>query len=88
MLFACVVTVSVQLVGLYLVFITLVMPALATWYARRYRYLKAYSVGVLGYAAGLGLSLVLDLPSGAMIVCAMATVGALMALATGRRAAA
>lgn len=87
-LFACAVTVSVQLVGLYLVFITLVMPALATWYARRYRYLKAYSVGVLGYAAGLGLSLVLDLPSGAMIVCAMATVGALMALAMGRRAAA
>lgn len=85
-LFACAVTVSVQLVGLYLVFITLVMPALATWYARRYRYLKAYSVGVLGYAAGLGLSLVLDLPSGAMIVCAMAAAGALMALATGRRA--
>jgi hypothetical protein len=28
------------------------------------------------------------LPSGAMIVCAMASVGALMALATGRRTAA
>jgi zinc/manganese transport system permease protein len=87
-LFACAVTVSVQLVGLYLVFITLVMPALATWYARRYRYLKAYSVGVLGYAAGLGLSLVLDLPSGAMIVCAMTAAGALIALATARRTAA
>jgi zinc/manganese transport system permease protein len=85
-LFACAVTISVQLVGLFLVFSTLVIPALATFYSRRYRYLKAYAVGVLGYAAGLGLSLVLDLPSGAMIVCAMAAAGALMAVATGRRA--
>ena len=85
-LFACVVTISVQLVGLYLVFITLVIPALATFYSRRYRYLKAYAIGVLGYAAGLWISLVLDLPSGAMIVCSMAVIGGLMALATGRRA--
>jgi zinc/manganese transport system permease protein len=85
-LFACVVTISVQLVGLYLVFITLVIPALATFYSRRYRYLKAYSIGVLGYAAGLCLSLVLDLPSGAMIVCSVAVIGGLVALATGRRA--
>jgi zinc/manganese transport system permease protein len=85
-LFACAVTVSVQLVGLFLVFTTLVVPALATFYSRRYRYLKAYAIGVLGYAAGLILSLVIDLPSGAMIVCAMAFIGALTALATGRRA--
>jgi zinc/manganese transport system permease protein len=84
-LFACAVTVSVQLVGLFLVFSTLVVPALATFYSRRRRYLKAYAIGVLGYAVGLTLSLVTDLPSGAMIVCAMAGVGALMALATGRR---
>src|SRR5471030_1354308 len=32
-LFACAVTVSVQLVGLYLVFATLVIPALATFYS-------------------------------------------------------
>jgi len=47
-LFACAVTVSVQLVGLFLVFITLVVPALATFYQRRRRYPKAYAVGVLG----------------------------------------
>jgi zinc/manganese transport system permease protein len=87
-LFACAVTISVQLVGLFLVFSTLVIPALATFYSRRHRYLKAYAVGVLGYALGLALSLAVDLPSGAMIVCAMASVGALMALATGRRTAA
>jgi len=74
-LFGCVVTVSVQLVGLYLVFASLVVPALATYYARGHRYLKAYSVGVLGYAAGLLASLWMDLPSGAMIVCVMIAVG-------------
>jgi zinc/manganese transport system permease protein len=83
-LFACAVTVSVQLVGLFLVFITLVVPALATFYQRRRRYLKAYSVGVLGYAAGLLASLWLDLPSGAMIVCAMVAAGVLVAF-LGRR---
>jgi zinc/manganese transport system permease protein len=83
-LFACAVTVSVQLVGLFLVFITLVVPALATYYQRHRRYLKAYSVGTLGYAAGLLASLWFDLPSGAMIVCAMVIVAVGMAF-LGRR---
>jgi zinc/manganese transport system permease protein len=87
LLFACAVTMSLQLVGLYLVFITLVVPALATYFQRHRRYLKAYSVGVLGYASGLLASLWLDLPSGAMIVCAMVAAGALVAF-VGRRAAA
>jgi len=80
-LFACAVTVSVQLVGLFLVFITLVVPALATYYSRRRRYLKAYSVGVLGYGAGLVASALTDLPSGAMIVCAVVAAGGVVALA-------
>jgi zinc/manganese transport system permease protein len=84
-LFACAVTVSVQLVGLFLVFTTLVVPALATYYSRRYRYFKAYLVGVLGYAVGLVVSAITDLPSGSMIVCAMVAVGILMALVTGHR---
>jgi zinc/manganese transport system permease protein len=69
----------VQLVGLYLVFASLVLPALATYYATRRRRLKAYAVGLLGYASGLLASLWLDLPSGAMIVCAMVLVAALAA---------
>ena len=83
-LFACAVTVSVQLVGLYLVFITLVVPALATWYSRRHRTLKAYLIGALGYALGLALSLATDLPSGAMIVCTMIFLGGVV-FALGRR---
>jgi len=77
-LFGCTVTISVQLVGLYLVFTSLVVPALSTYYARSRRLLKAYSVGVLGYAAGLLTSLWFDLPSGSMIVCTVIAVGALM----------
>jgi zinc/manganese transport system permease protein len=80
LLFACAVTISVQLVGLFLVFITLVVPALATFYARKRRYLKAYAVGVLGYALGLIASAMTDLPSGSMIVCAMVVIAAVMAL--------
>jgi zinc/manganese transport system permease protein len=83
-LFACAVTISVQLVGLFLVFSTLVVPALATYYSRRNRYLKAYLIGILGYAAGLTLSAVMDFPSGAVIVCAMAVIGAASALLTSR----
>jgi zinc/manganese transport system permease protein len=81
-LFACAVTVSVQLVGLYLVFSTLVIPALATYYSRRSRYLKAYSIGAGGYAAGLALSVFADLPSGPAIVCAMTAIAGTFFLAT------
>src|SRR5262249_4811936 len=78
-LFGCVVTVSVQLVGLYLVFATLVVPALSTYYTKGRRYTKAYAVGVIGYAAGLLASLWVDLPSGSMIVWTLSAAGLLLA---------
>jgi zinc/manganese transport system permease protein len=78
-LFACAVTFSVQLVGLYLVFASLVVPALATHFASRRRLVKAYAVGLLGYALGLLGSLWLDLPSGAAIVWTMVLVAMLAA---------
>ena len=77
-IFACMVTVSVQLVGLFLVFVTLVVPALATWYARRRRLLKGYLIGGAGYSLGLLASLVADLPSGPMIVCTITLIGLLV----------
>jgi zinc/manganese transport system permease protein len=84
-LFACAVTASVQLVGLYLVFATLIVPALATNYCRRYRYAKAYGVAALGYLIGLVVSAWADLPSGATVVCTMVAVGMLVALSGSRR---
>lgn len=78
-LFACTVTLSVQLVGLFLVFATLVVPAVSTHYSQGRRLLKGYMIGAAGYAAGLVLSLLTDLPSGPAIVCAITAAGILTA---------
>lgn len=77
-LFALAVTASVQLVGVYLVFASLIVPALATHnlQRKRQRMVVAFTVGASGYAGGLLLSVWLDIPSGAAIVWAMSLVGA------------
>ena len=80
-LFALAVTASVQLVGVYLVFASLIVPALASHRLRHKRMFAAAAVGVAGYAAGLLLSVWLDLPAGAAIVWAMALAGATLMLA-------
>jgi zinc/manganese transport system permease protein len=72
LLFAAVVTLSVQLVGLYLVFASLIVPALATHRMARRRLAACYALGAGGYALGLAASAAFDLPSGAVIVWAMA----------------
>jgi zinc/manganese transport system permease protein len=72
-LFAFAITSSVQLVGVYLVFASLIVPALATaGMTGKGRMIAAYTIGALGYASGLALSAVLDLPSGALIVWTLA----------------
>jgi zinc/manganese transport system permease protein len=76
MLFAVSVTVSVQLVGVYLVFASLIVPALTTRLANdRSGLAWAYGVGVVGYSAGLTASALFDLPTGAVIVWSLAAVG-------------
>lgn len=79
-LFALAVTASVQLVGVYLVFASLIIPALATYKMQQHRMLAASLVGITGYAVGLWLSVWADLPSGATIIWAMAIAGALVML--------
>jgi len=76
LIFAAAVTLSVQLVGLYLVFTTLIVPALATRYAERWRLVLAYAVGVSGYSLGLVLSIFSDLPAGPAIVWVMTFIAA------------
>ena len=76
LLFACAVTASVQLVGVYLVFATLIVPALATRHLVRGRLAAAYALAGASYAVGLALSLVSDMPPGPLIVCVMALLGA------------
>jgi len=69
LLFALVVTQSVQLVGIYLVFTSLIVPTLAAKrFAERYRLAIGYGVGLIGYVLGLVASSLFDLPTGAVIV--------------------
>jgi zinc/manganese transport system permease protein len=81
MMFAFAVTASVQLVGVYLVFASLIIPALAgRFYPARRQLAVGYGVGVLGYVLGLALSAVFDLPSGAVVVCVLAIVAVVAAM--------
>lgn len=84
-LFAFAVTASVQLVGIYLVFASLIIPALATRRIERrsIRIACGYGVGIIGCIAGLLLSVAADLPAGAVIVWCLAIAALLFALALG-----
>jgi len=83
--FALAVTASVQLVGVYLVFSSLIIPALGTraWHGRR-RVVAAYLIGAIAYALGLAMSALFDLPSGAVIVWTLAACGLAAAWRGGR----
>ena len=81
-LFAFAVTASVQLVGIYLVFACLIIPALGT---RRMaqpgkRLISAYAIGAFGCLAGLLLSVSSDLPAGAVMVWCLALTAVCFAL--------
>jgi zinc/manganese transport system permease protein len=78
-LFAVTVTASVQLVGVFLVFASLIVPALtARAIGVRRPILFGYGLGLAGYVLGLLASLVLDLPTGAAVVCALALLAVLI----------
>ncbi len=57
------VTASAQLVGLYLVFASLIVPALAVRRIGKGALPAAYLVGVMGHGVGLAVSTLPDLPS-------------------------
>ena len=72
LLFALAITASVQVVGVYLVFASLIVPALAAGE----RLVRAYVMGTAGYVLGLAASALWDLPAGAAIVVALVLVAA------------
>ena len=81
-LFAITITASVQLVGVYLVFASLILPALASVGLRpRAGLLVGYGVGICGYGFGLALSVPWDLPSGPLVVCMLAGLSLLVGIA-------
>lgn len=80
--FALAVTLSVQLVGLYLVFTTLIVPALAVRTMTKHRLAWGYAVAAVGYGLGLFASTLFDLPSGPTVVWMMSGIAiAVFALA-------
>jgi zinc/manganese transport system permease protein len=84
-LFAVAVTLSVQLVGLYLVFATLIVPPLATRALERGRLAVAWALGATGYALGLAVATTLDWPPGPVIVWALVALALAAHAALGAR---
>jgi len=72
--FAFAITAAVQIVGVYLVFASLILPALATRRLEgKVRLAWGYLIGGLSFLVGIILSALLDLPTGAVVVWTMAT---------------
>ncbi|MCE7901473.1 MAG: metal ABC transporter permease [Gammaproteobacteria bacterium PRO9] len=86
-IFALAVTASVQLVGVYLVFSSLIMPALALrrWSGGR-QLAAAWFTGAVGLAAGLVLSALFDLSTGPTMVATLASSALIAGVVTSRRA--
>ena len=82
LLFAVTVTASVQLVGVYLVFASLIIPALSVRSAGKRGLWFAYGLGAAGYGMGLLGSALLDMPAGAVIVLTLACLGMLIPMMT------
>lgn len=79
LVFALAITASVQLVGVFLVFSSLIAPAVASHrHSGAKGWWRAYGTGAAGYAIGLAGSAVFDLPAGPAIaasLCLLALTG-------------
>ena len=80
-LFAVTVTLSTQLIGIYLVFASLIVPALASQHLGK-SLPFAYGIGCIGYILGLIFSALFDLPSGAMISWCLVSVSLIFIVLT------
>ncbi len=74
-LFAIVITASVQLVGVYVVFASLVFPAIAVSRFNKRQSLASLVCGFLSIFLGLTCSLAFDQPAGPMLVVSYAILG-------------
>ena len=67
LLFALAITSSVQLVGVYVVFASLILPALASLNYKN-SYISAWIIGTISIIVGILLSICLDKPAGPILV--------------------
>lgn len=74
LLFALTIPFSVNLIGVYLVFASLIIPALATLSVQSNRGVITFLISILSFILGLTLSYILDAPSGPLITITMAII--------------
>lgn len=80
LLFAACITMSVQMVGVYLVFASLILPAMgASGFPGGRGLLTGYGIAFAAVAGGLVVSVLTDLPSGPVVVCGYALMCAVVA---------
>lgn len=85
-LFAVSVTAAVQLVGVYLVFASLILPALVTRTMKGSRqWWWGYGTGIAGYGLGILASALFDLPTGAITVWMLALAAILASALVAKR---
>ena len=68
LLFALAITSSVQLVGVYVVFASLILPALAAVHAKKRPHLIAWLCGVAAVLSGIAFAAAFDMPAGPIII--------------------
>jgi zinc/manganese transport system permease protein len=87
LLFALAITVSVRLVGVYVVFASLILPALAVNIRTldRSRLTLAWASGLVAVTAGIAISSQADLPAGPILVVTFAVSAICFRLALQRR---
>ncbi|QMU60830.1 MAG: metal ABC transporter permease [Gammaproteobacteria bacterium] len=82
-IFPIVVTFSVQIAGIYLVFASLILPAIATCQINgKTKLLSGYAVALMSVILGLMSAVFFDLPTGPVIVCTYFAVSMLLLLST------
>lgn len=70
--FAITITISVQMVGIYLVFATLIIPALVARQYTRYPLLIGYFICIVAYVAGLVITQWYNIATGPVLVWSLA----------------
>lgn len=84
-LFALVITASMQLVGVYVVFASLILPALAARAGKGYIHWRAFASSGAAVVAALAVSAAADLPAGPFLVACLAVSAAAMRLLCRRK---
>lgn len=84
-IFPVTVTLAVQMIGVYLVFASLILPALGTVAFKQKRLMKGYLLAGLALSSGLILSTLCDLPAGPVLVCSYAVSAALFGFPLWRK---